>query len=90
MADLLKFSAGTLVEFSKGAYSDYTTCGLMVTLVDCDLAALAKAYRDDFKPKQEWDEPDHYGFMGWLVAQQHCAPVSHQSVHLGDYGDWDI
>lgn len=86
----LRFPAGKIIEFSRGEYSDYTTCGLMVTLQDIELDTLSLSYREGYKPKDDWDEPDHYGFLGWLVANQYMAPVTHDSIHLGSYSDWEI
>lgn len=84
----VRFPAGSLVEFSEGAYSDYSILGLLVTLKDCNLSALADEYRI---ANPDWDdEPSYSGFVAWLVSQQHCAPVSYNSVYLGDYGRWEI
>lgn len=85
-----RYLAGKIVEFSRGEYSDYTTCGLMVTLQDIKLDTLALAYREEYKPKGVWDKPSHDGFMGWLVAKQYMAPIDYDSIHLGSYDDWDI
>ena len=81
----LKYPKGSIMVFTAGEYSDFHTAGFLVTVVDCDLPTLARAYA---RTCDEWDARLD-GFAGWLVANGHAMPVEASQIHLGTYGRWE-
>ncbi len=84
----LCFPRGTVIQFTQGEYSNFGTCGLVVTLQRIDLPELARQYRAEYKPAYEGDEPELGDFASWLIAKQICAPVEYSEVYLGEYREW--
>ena len=82
---ILKYPAGKVIEFSSGEYSDYRTCGLIVTIKDCDLPKLAQEFSGG---KARYDT-SHDEFATWLVANGYAMPVESALIHLGSYGEWE-
>jgi len=89
MSDTLKYQRGTPLVFTAGEYSDFRTCGYLVTIKDCDLPALAQAYCAEAKAKDGGWYTDLGDFASWLVAQGHAMPMAVQEVHLGAYGTFE-
>ncbi|TKD50181.1 hypothetical protein [Sphingomonas baiyangensis] len=81
-----KYAPGKIVLFSEGEYSDYGYCGHVVTLQECDFAALAEDYKKAFKAKDDWDRAEPSSFVAWLCARQYCAEINVNEVYLGAYG----
>lgn len=77
----LKFPRGSVIQFTEGEYSDFCLCGMVVTIKDCDLPALAKEYAAF---ENAWAGK----FATWLVANGHAMPCEATEVHLGSYGRW--
>lgn len=92
---VLQHKRGTLIAFESGEYSDFNFNGMLVALHDLDLRKLAREYvaenyRKMSDDERQWDNPEKPdGFMGWLVANQHAAPINYSTVHLGGYGSFD-
>lgn len=97
MADTLKYPKGSIIVMTTGAYSDYSITGFLVAVEDCDLPALAQAFAAEERARikagkgaRSWrGKEDLDDFPSWLVAKGHCMPVAYNSVHLGDYSDWE-
>jgi hypothetical protein len=95
----LTFAAGTILHLEQGEYSDRCIAGLLVCLSDLNLTKLAhewfekKAQLEAAKAKETagywaWLEPS--AFVGWLCAEQHCASLSHEYVHIASYGELEF
>ncbi len=81
----LRYTKGTLIAFESGAYSDFTFDGMLVAIVDIDLCQLANEYvqeQREAKPLRSVNY--HYGFVEWLVVNQHAMPIDYSTVFLGD------
>jgi hypothetical protein len=85
----LQYLRGTALVFTTGAYSDFSISAMLVTIKDCDLPALAKEYRAAEAKPGDYDSGSPEGFGSWLVANGHAMPMDAQSVHLGDYGEFE-
>ena len=81
-----KYKPGTILLLESGEYSDFGYCAQLVTLCDLDLREAVQEYKDQYKPKDEWDRPSEYGFSGWLCATQKCAGLECETAHVGSYG----
>lgn len=94
MIETLKFVRGSALIFTSGEYSDFGLSGVLVTIKDCDLPALAKEYvAQEWAAIKErggddWDKPGPDGFAGWLCANGHAMAAEAQCVHLGSYGEF--
>lgn len=94
-SDLLKYPRGSVIEFSSGEYSDYRTVGIVVTLKDCDLPALAQAFAEQERAEiaargdTSWGRERLDGFPAWLIAHGYAMPVEAAAVHLGGYSEWE-
>ena len=99
-----EYQRGSVLVFSSGSYSDYGLVAFLVTIENTDLRALAaefvreheiesaakvaadpESYADGWVPRADPDD-----FPSWLVAKGHAMPVSFETIHLGDYGDFDL
>lgn len=85
-----KYPAGTVIALETGEYSDFGYIGHVVTTRECDFPALAAQYKDEFVAKDEWDEADPGGFVGWLTIHQHVFPATVSTLHIGSYGRLEI
>lgn len=85
--DILKFSAGQVIVFSQGEYSDYSIGGFLVATRALDLPALAQEMANG---KNEHSDPDAdpYNFPAWLIKNGYAMPIDHSVVHVGDYSRW--
>jgi hypothetical protein len=99
MTDTLKYSAGTIIHMECGEYSDSRTAGLLVCLKDLDLEALAAQWFSEHSQSLAKEARDNKGywawvseqeFVGWLCANQHCAGLAHQGLHIGSYGELEF
>lgn len=89
--NILVFPAGSVIAFSSGEYSDYSYCGTVVTLKQCDLIELGKVYKEKHIPEYDWqDSPSPEGFSSWLVVNGYAMPVQWQEVHCGCYGRFEL
>lgn len=87
---MAKYPAGTVIAFETGEYSGFGYMGHVVTTRECDFHALAEEYKAQFKPKDDWDEADPEGFVGWLTINQHVFPATVSTLHIGSYGRLEI
>lgn len=90
--DVLKYKPGVVIQFSHGEYSSYGMVGLVVTLKECDLPALAQQYVGQRKAAiaagKEYREAEPENFPSWLITNGYVMPVDYQEVHLGGYQWW--
>lgn len=87
-AEVLKFPAGTAIQFTRGCYSDFCLAGAVVTLERCDLVELGKQYMVEKEAMENsWDAPM---FSTWLVTKGHVFPAEIQEVHVDDGYDFDL
>lgn len=79
--------AGTILAFCGGEYSDKWTTGPFEVINTFDQKEVADAFRAQFKPEDEWDEPDENGFIAWLTLGNYICDVP-QSYrwYVGSYG----
>lgn len=87
---VLRYKPGTILMLEAGEYSDFGYVGGFVTLCELDLTDAITAYKEQYKPKNDWDEPDQTGFVAWLVTTQQCAPLEYQTAHIGSYGELTV
>jgi hypothetical protein len=90
----LKYPRGTCLVFTSGEYSDFGMRGILVTIKDCDLPALAQLYAKTernkaIKAKAPWFDVQMVDFPSWLVAKGHAMPADAQTVHLGSYSKFE-
>jgi hypothetical protein len=85
-----KYPMGMIVNFTEGEYSDFGNVGLVVTLRDCDMATLVAEFLALHEPVTNYGGPGGCAFVAWLVANQHCAPVDCNELHLGNYGNLEL
>ena len=81
------FPKGTILNFTSGAYSDFGSIGIVVSIKDIQLRDLGIDFVEDWKKnKEEWMwEPFADEFVAWLVAKQYVIPVEMDTIFLGDY-----
>lgn len=79
------YPAGTAIMFTSGKYSDFQNEGAVVTLKECDIAALIEEYKEGFKPDPNHKEPDQSGFIAWLIGNGYVFPANIYDVYLGYY-----
>jgi hypothetical protein len=81
--------AGTILALCGGEYSDKWTTGPFEVVKDFDQKEVVDAYREQFSPKNEYDEPDETGFIAWMMASNYIrdVPLSY-SWYVGSYGDF--
>ena len=84
----LQYERGTLIGFEVGEYSDFRFTGMLVSLTDLDIPALARKYRNKINPKQKPHNDEVSGFLAWLVAGGYAAPVDYSTIHLGAYDEF--
>lgn len=84
------YEPGTILLLEEGEYSDFGYCAQMVTLCRLDIKDAVDKYREQYKPKNEWDRPNPDGFAAWLCATQQCAGLNCQTLHIGSYGELKI
>lgn len=86
---MAKIEAGTVLAFCGGEYSDKWTTGPFNVLRDFDQREAVDAFRAQFKPEHQWDEPSEDRFIAWLTANGYIvdAPKSF-SWYVGSYGDF--
>ena len=89
MAKRLVFPSGKAILFTAGEYSDFGTCGAVVTQKECDLLELAEAYCNERRGTGD-DYIDGSGFVAWLVTNGWAFPAEIQEVWLGSYGRLDL
>ena len=89
MTDLI-YPAGTAIAFETGEYSDFGYIGHVVTIKELRLRDKMEEFKETFAPKDEWDNPDPRGFLGWLVATGMVFPADVQTVHIGSYGRLEL
>lgn len=85
--NLLKFGKGSVLQFTTGEYSDFRTCGLLVTTQAVDLPTLAQqmtAGKESYA-----DGACASDFAAWLIANGYAMPVCETEIHLGSYGRWE-
>ena len=90
MTKLLKFPAGTALQFTNGEYSDFGPCGAVILLRDCDLIALGKAF-----VKEHGIGPEIFAqtklegsdFVSWLIVNEYAFPAAIQEIWLGRHFD---
>lgn len=90
----LKYERGTCLVFTTGEYSDFGMCGILVTIKECDLPALAQQYvkterAKAIKAKAPWFDAELVNFPSWLVANGYAMPADAQTVHLGSYNKFE-
>ncbi|WP_028753697.1 hypothetical protein [Rhizobium leucaenae] len=86
---MAKIEAGTILAFAGGEWSDNWTTGPFNVLRDFDQQEVVDAFRAQFKPKDEWDEPDETAFIAWLTVNGYIedAPKSYR-WYVGAYGEF--
>lgn len=82
----LKYPPGSVLVMTTGEYSDFGVVGILVTMQECDLPALAKEYANGKPSYEPAGMPNN--FPAWLISKGYAMPVDHSEVHLGDYGRW--
>lgn len=90
MTDTHVYSAGTVIAVATGEYSDFSYIGHIRALRELNLRDLMESFRDGFKPKDEWDEPDPRSFVGWLIADGLVEAADVEEVHIGSYGRLEL
>ena len=81
-----QYRPGTILLLEEGEYSDFGYCAQLVTLVELNLREAMEEYKQQFVAKDEWDQADPSGFVGWLCSTQRCAHLECQTAHIGSYG----
>ena len=92
MTDLEQIIAvGTLLIIETGEYSDRRWDGPVRMLRSASRAQLAREYREQWTPPDEWTEkPTEDGFLPWLVKAGYAEAVDGvMSWHVGNYGDFE-
>lgn len=79
-----KVAMGEIINFSYGEYSDYSYCGNVVFLKDCDLVEVKNLYKKFIIESKGY--PDTSGFVTWMVSKEYCVQISCREIHLGSYG----
>jgi hypothetical protein len=99
MPETIKYSAETIIHMECGEYSDSRTAGLLVCLKDLDLEALAAQWFEEHARSlaqesrgndEVWVWVSEQEFVGWLCANQFCAGLNHQGLHIGSYGELEF
>jgi hypothetical protein len=90
----LKYPRGTCLVFTTGEYSDYGLRGILVTIKECDLPALAQLFAQAekekaIKEKLGWFNLNIGDFPSWLVANGYAMPADAETVHLGNYNKFE-
>lgn len=90
-------TAGQLVTFTSGEYSDFSTRGTFVALEDVSqeqVSAIAKAISkkaEDSEEKTGWYDGDvHDEFESALIRNGWLLEVRHTEHHIGSYGSLNI
>lgn len=84
------YEAGTVIALATGEYSDFGYIGHVKALGELDVPALMQEYRDQYEPKDEWDEADPHGFLGWLISTGKVEAFDCQECHIGSYGRLEV
>lgn len=79
---------GTAVQFTSGEYSDFGTCGFIVTIQEFNLGEVIKKYQEETNKKRVPYKDDIHGFPSWLVANGYAMPGEVEEIHLGSYGEF--
>lgn len=90
MAHEYSYPAGKILLLEEGEYSDFGYCAQLVTLEPLNLREAIEAYKEQHKPKDDWDTPDTDGFVGWLCSTQQCAQLDCEIAHIGSYGRLEL
>ena len=87
MSDHHTYPAGAVIVFTRGEYSDFTTCGHVRALVSLDLPELAQKFAAE--TKDEDGDYDLYDFIPWLVRTGAVEAADTHEVHLGAYSSFE-
>lgn len=90
---ILSYKAGSVLLFSQGEYSDFSVCGEVVIIKDCELPELVRTYEQQWYDKSEewerqWNSPEKDGLAGWMIANGWAMPLEASIVHLGNYSSF--
>lgn len=85
--------AGTMLIIETGEYSDRGWSGPVRLLKDTTKAALAEAYRENWRPdlKEDWRTgPSGDDFLPWLIKAGWAEDVENvHAWHVGSYNSFD-
>ena len=85
----LKFTAGQLLSFESGCYSDRHSLGVYRVIKDgADLRELAEAFLSTIE-EDERNYVDVDTFVPYLEREGVLEYVAHRSIHLGESGELD-
>ncbi|MEZ2132528.1 MULTISPECIES: hypothetical protein [unclassified Sinorhizobium] len=78
---------GTILAFSSGSYSDKWTSGPFNVLKEIDQKDVVDAFKAQFVPEYEWDDPSESEFITWLSANGYIKDVAQfYNWYTGNYG----
>lgn len=82
---------GTLLILETGEYSDSSWHGPVRMLKSAAKADLVEAFKQEWKPTNEWDdEPSPSDFMPWLIKAGWAEDVKNvEAWHVGSYGRFE-
>ena len=80
--------AGQLVAFESGEYSDRSTAGFLVALVEFDLKKEHSLFSIEEEKQDCGSSGEH--FLPFLVRKGYLMDVSFKTVHMGSYGDIEL
>ena len=86
MSANLKVKKGEIILFSSGQYSDYSYCGEIIFIKDCDLVDFVQK---NFIGKNRFEGYCETDLASCLVANEYALPLQSREIHLGAYGCFD-
>ena len=98
--DTTKATAGQVLIFSNGCYSDYSTHFIGIATQDFDILKTKDLYIEETNQKQHYNkytEQSYYdsdctqGFIEYLIRKGLLVETNNLEIHCGDYGfeiDW--
>lgn len=92
---MAEFTAGELICFSTGCYSDYSLCGHFVVLQDVPLDTLKSVQQklekesETMKEKGNYMYDIHERFISALIREGFLASIPVREIHLGSYSELD-
>ena len=87
---VLDLTAGELVVFSEGEYSDYGYMGAFVVLQDVPEAAMLEVV-EEVNAAADADDDFYYNrsslFIAALIRRGYLASINLREIHIGTYGE---
>lgn len=88
--NIKKFSSGQVILMTEGTYGAERVVGYLVSLCELDVKGEVEAFKEKYKPRNEWDRPGPDEFVEWLCSNQKCTQLNYQAIHLGSDGELEV